>query len=561
MSPETLHLVYVATFGGATVACLLVGWRFRRHDESSVRRGLVALFVTSGVWAALTVGQLLSPTLLAKVWFYTAGLDVGFATVGCWLYFVSAYTGAGFHRDRHVRRFAVSVFLVVSTVKLTNAVHGWYFSYTLGTDPFVHLVLVRHWPYWVVTGVAYTLTGIGFLLLFRTYGRSGYDRGPVALLAAVSAIPVVPDAISVLRPDLLLGVTYEPVGVAVFALGSLFVIKTDGRRLRRPARTQLVDHLRDPVVVVDDDGTVRDVNAAAVTLFDGTDHVLAVGAAVPDLLAPVGGAIEAPVVVTVDGEDRSYLVRRSPVKFGPRRLGWAYAFTDVTRLVAQRRDLERQRQAMDDIAAATAHELRNGLNIASGYADLLREAAAAVDESRGGDDYDRAVDTLDDALTRMGRVVDDLTSLARLAQPTRAVEPQRMADIVAAAQRRLTATTLTVDVTRDGDVVAEWTRLTELLQKLFEHAARRDATTVTVSVTPRGFTVRHDGRPLADPDAAFEHGTAAEEGIGLANAGALARVHGWTLSLTTDDAGVTTVVATGADAVPDDDVPAEPLTG
>jgi signal transduction histidine kinase len=362
--------------------------------------------------------------------------------------------------------------------------------------------------------------------------------------------------VSVLRPDLLLEVTYEPVGVAAFALGSLFVVETDSRRLRRPARTQLVDHLQDPVVVVDADGTVRDRNAAAGTLFEATDHALAVGAPLPDRFESVITSTEL-VVVAVDGEDRDFLVNRSAVEFGPHHRGWGYVLTDVTRLVTQQRELERQRRAMDDIAAATAHELRNGLNIASGYADLLCETADAGDARN---DRGRPADALRDAHARMRRVVDDLTSLARLAQPTRAVEPRRMCDAVAAARRRLTASSLAVDVACDGCVVAEETRLVELLHKLFEHAAQRDASRVTVSVTARGFTVRHDGRPLADAASAFEHGTAAAEGIGLANAGALARVHGWTLSLSTNDAGGTTVVATGVDTVPDGDPSLGPRT-
>jgi signal transduction histidine kinase len=266
------------------------------------------------------------------------------------------------------------------------------------------------------------------------------------------------------------------------------------------------------------------------------------------------------VVVAVDGEDRDFFVRRSAVEFGPHHRGWGYVFTDVTRLVAQQRELERQRRAMDDIAAATAHELRNDLNIASGYADLLCETTDAGDARNARDDCARAADSLGDAHARMRRVVDDLTSLARLAQPTRAVEPRRMRDAVAAAQRRLTTTPLTVEVARDGSVVAEETRLVELLDKLFEHAVQRDASRVTVSVTARGFTVRHDGRPLADAESAFDYGTAAAEGIGLANAGALARVHGWTLSLSTDDAGRTTVVATEVDTVPDDDASVNPRT-
>ncbi|WP_251954724.1 hypothetical protein [Salinibacter ruber] len=46
-----------------------------------MRRGLVALLSTSGLWAVAHVGMLLAPGLQWKTVFYEAGLVVGFGTV------------------------------------------------------------------------------------------------------------------------------------------------------------------------------------------------------------------------------------------------------------------------------------------------------------------------------------------------------------------------------------------------------------------------------------------------------------------------------------------------
>jgi light-regulated signal transduction histidine kinase (bacteriophytochrome) len=257
---------------------------------------------------------------------------------------------------------------------------------------------------------------------------------------------------------------------------------------------------------------------------------------------------EVPTVMRVDGRERHFLVRTSPVELGPHEVGRVRVFTDVTRFVTQQRDLGRQRREMDNIAEAVAHELRNDLNIAAGYAELLGDRLA--------DDADpsvaRSVDAVATAHRRMDDVIDDLTTLAELAQSTRHVEPHAFATVVDRARSRVEASGVEITVEGEGAIVAEVTRLTELLAKLFEHATDRDATTVAVALTEGGFVVRHDGRPLPSDaaDSAFEYGTAVTEGIGLANARALARVHGWSLTLSTTPTDETEIVASGVETGP-----------
>jgi signal transduction histidine kinase len=525
-----MYLVYLGLFSAAAAGCLGASWRVSRRIAGDVERGLVSLFVSSGLWAGLTVAQLLASTAALKAWLFTVGLVVGFGTVGCWLYFASAYTGQSFHRNPTVRRLALGGFLLVSAVKLTNPLHGRYFSYVLVTEPFPHLVLTRHAPHWVVTVVAYALALVGFVLLVRMYLQSGHSTGRVTVLAGVTAVPIIPDVISVLRPDLLLGLTYEPIGVAVFAVGSMLVVETDGERIATPGRAQLVDELQEPVVVVDAADVVRDANPAAIDLFERTEHRLAVGRESPAVLSRADSETDGsePVAIRLGDDTRQFLLRSTPVSLGPHQLGRTVVLTDVTTLERQRRTLRRQRREMDNIAEAVTHELRNDLNIAVGYAAIVDDR---IDDGVATD----ALDSVVSAHRRMADVVDDLTTLALLTQSTDGQSSQRFADVVDRAHRQR-SDGLDVTVETTGTVVAERARLIGVLSNLLRHAADRGATSVTAGLTPDGFVLRHDGEPVpADRRAgAFEHGSSDVEGIGLANAAAFARVHGWSLSLSTD---------------------------
>jgi len=100
LSPSgILFSAYTAIFAAAALVCLGGLWRAHRISVPGVRRGLVALLLTSGGWAATHVAMLLAPSLFLKVRFYEVGLVIGFATVWAWLYFCSAYSGRSLHRS------------------------------------------------------------------------------------------------------------------------------------------------------------------------------------------------------------------------------------------------------------------------------------------------------------------------------------------------------------------------------------------------------------------------------------------------------------------------------
>ncbi|WP_238479635.1 hypothetical protein [Natranaeroarchaeum sulfidigenes] len=61
--------------------------------DRETRIGLVTLLATTEGWSLSYVGYLVAPTESLTNAIYLVGLTIGFATVGCWLYFASAYTG------------------------------------------------------------------------------------------------------------------------------------------------------------------------------------------------------------------------------------------------------------------------------------------------------------------------------------------------------------------------------------------------------------------------------------------------------------------------------------
>ena len=101
-------IAYALAFGGAGVACFAVVPRALRIGHDGTRRGLVWLLLASGTWAAAHVAFLVLPSVRLDLAAYYVGLTVGFAAVGPWLYFCSAYTGRSLHRSPTLRRAAVA---------------------------------------------------------------------------------------------------------------------------------------------------------------------------------------------------------------------------------------------------------------------------------------------------------------------------------------------------------------------------------------------------------------------------------------------------------------------
>lgn len=313
MGAEVLRVIYISTFAVAGVVCLggLVGVRSLAHPD--VRRGLAALLGLCGVWALVTALQFAVTGVTIQRVLHLIGLIAGISTVFAWLVFASAYAGRQYHRQRLVQATAVVILLSIISVKLTNPIHGAYFTSSAATEPFTHTQFSYQAPHWFVTGFSYTAAAVGFLWLFESFDRRDSQPATLYALVGVTAMPILPYGLAGYS-EWILGVNYEPLGVAVFVLGVLFYARSEFEHHSSPGKSALADGLSDGGIILDEEGNVINYNDRATEIL-GVSSVPRVPLEDIDTeLAALGRGDTARVTYEVDGYDRTYEVQRSQVR-------------------------------------------------------------------------------------------------------------------------------------------------------------------------------------------------------------------------------------------------------
>jgi len=539
--PSLSFAAYTSLFVTASVACVVAAFRARRVEERETRVGLVSLLATTGVWAFLQLGTLVAPDRAVAYSFYMLSLIVGLATVGTWLYFCSAYTGRSLHRNRTYRRVGVAAYLLVVAIKLTNPYHGLYFTAELVATPFGHLSVDHGLVHWIVSGVAYSLASVGLFMLYELFLEADHDTTPLAGLAAATALPVVLDVAGFSFPGLL-ELNYEPIGVAVFAVGTLYVYEDQFFAV------QLAEGVDDPVAHLDSMGRIRAVDEQArrrfPTLADATGEPFA------DALPAAAERLddENPVLErTVDDETRYYFVNEVSATLAQTAIARTIVFTDITEVETRRRELERHNAQLEGFAAAIRHNLLNALQVVDGYLSVAEEALEAGEVNRTNE----SLVTASNAADEMVGTVDELAALARSGQTIEELTDVALGDASVDAFDDVEPTDLSLSVAADGVVRADAERLSELLERTFEFAHHNNAVEVTVTHREGGFAVATDGTSLdvADDDRFFEYGTeteGADTGMTIPSIRMLARTHGWEVSVDADYEDRVRFVVSGA---------------
>ena len=323
--------LYTGVFAVSGIVCFTAIGRARKFQNPDVRRGLVGLLATTGGWALLRAAGFLLPDPF-RVPAYIVGLAIGFATVWSWLYFCSAYSGRSYHRNTSLRRVSAAVFLTVIAVKATNPIHGAYFTATEVSTPFVHLAVEHNVLHWTATGLSYVLSAVGLFMIFQLFFESGYDTRPLSALSALIGLPVVLDIVAQFTP-LLINIIYAPVGVAVFAVGVLFVFD---RRFLAVQRASFGDDLS---IYLDEQERIRDYSASVREVLPELEE--STGDLLSETVPSVVAALESDDQILEreqSGDPRYYFVSTSTTTLGDTS-AQIVLLSDVTQTERQRRQL------------------------------------------------------------------------------------------------------------------------------------------------------------------------------------------------------------------------------
>ena len=229
--------------------------------------------------------------------------------------------------------------------------------------------------------------------------------------------------------------------------------------------------------------------------------------------------------------------------------------------VTDRRTAEERVRTQNDrlkrVAGILSHDLRNPLEVAVGYAEMLAADTDGVESESDGDgdrpSRDEMVARVRAALDRMSAIVDGTLTLARRTGVDK-VKTERV-DLRTAAERawaNVRSDDATLDVRDTFAFEADASLLDTLFENLFrnsvehgstDNSTQSDGVAVRVRVGTLdggdGFYVEDDGLGLPSErrgevfEAGFTTGDGAENtGLGLAIVASIAETHGWLVDAT-----------------------------
>lgn len=225
---------------------------------------------------------------------------------------------------------------------------------------------------------------------------------------------------------------------------------------------------------------------------------------------------------TADGP-REFLFRATG---GEGELSYAI-YTDITAQKERERQLQRERDRLDELVSVLTHDLRNPLNVAFAHLDQLQQDCTSD-----------TIAPIGQALRRIEMLVDDLVTLAHQGDTIGETEPVALSTVLSDSWQTVETAEATLQIQTEQVLTADRSRLRQLFANLIRNAVEHGGEDVTVRVDdlPDGFFVADNGPgiPESDRDEVFDTGYSTAQtgtGFGLSIARRIAEAHDWTITV------------------------------
>lgn len=316
------------------------------------------------------------------------------------------------------------------------------------------------------------------------------------------------------------------------------------------------------VILDDTDPIIHRINKAFEETF-GVDAETAVGRSIDELIVPpdaADDAIEINEAVRESGRYEAEIVRMTtdgerPFLFTAKRMPVAdvddapveavATYVDLSEQLERERELTRQNERLERFTEVLSHDIPNHLSVAAGNLELARET----------DDLS-FLDQVETAHDRIETLLSDMETLVETGSPIDSIEPLQLGAVAESCWTSCCSEDdpQSLDIVEDGRLLADRTRLTQLLENLMWNACDHggEDITITITVTDDGFVVEDDGHGIPEDirESVFETGyttSAAGTGFGLAIVREIAGAHGWDIDLEESESGGARFVFTGVD--------------
>jgi len=205
----------------------------------------------------------------------------------------------------------------------------------------------------------------------------------------------------------------------------------------------------------------------------------------------------------------------------------------------RRLELRRRTEQLEQFSSVVSHDLRNPLNVLSGYLGMVEGEISAS-----------TYEPMDRAVTRMETLIDNLLMLAKRGETIGETEPTSVTGVAEEAWQTVRAPEATLTIADEvGQVPADPNRLRQVFENLFRNAVDHGGPNVAIEIGSKDGSVGAEGMYIADDgpgvpadvrDSLFDSGfsTADSSGIGLAIVDRIVDAHGWEVDVHNDGGAV-----------------------
>ena len=412
LTPYTWPLLLAALISG--IVAVLASTR--RRSRGALAFSVLMAVVVADVLISLFM---LSSTTLAgflfwiKLSFVSGGLGVA------WLVFALRYHGKSL-------RTAAVIGAATAIEPVTVAVLAWFNDWhhllwtgataePLAATGLLHVAAHFGPLFWVWTGYQYALLLAGAIILVHGLPRApaAYRGQTLAVLAAL-VIPWTANMLFVAGHTPVSGVDLTPLAFAVSGIILFFAVyRFRFLDLVPISRSTVLEAMPSGVIVLDSAGRVADINPAAEQVL-GCKAQGVLGSPAVSVMPQLSSALtrgEAEATLTIDGMERSFELRVSPLRGS---MGQLVLLTDVTernRLAASLL----QSQKLDGLglmAGGIAHDFNNILTAILGNLGLVR------DQEARSESIDEPLSRAEQATRRAAGLTRNLLTFSRNVSPT-----------------------------------------------------------------------------------------------------------------------------------------------
>lgn len=227
-------------------------------------------------------------------------------------------------------------------------------------------------------------------------------------------------------------------------------------------------------------------------------------------------------------------------------------FTGIIRDITERKrreeQLRDQKERLDQFSDILAHDIRNPLSAARGYAELAQNEHDMPE-----------LEELTKSIERIDSLIEDVTALSKDGQVIGQTESVDLAVCANEAWRNVTTNDAELCISTDlGQIKADESRMHGLFENLFRNAIDHAGNDVSIHVgrlsNGGGFYIEDSGPGIPDSihDEIFEYGYSTDDdgtGYGLAIVKQIVDGHGWGITVTESETGGARFEISGIDSI------------